>query len=73
MAAQHTASLTITVKDSAEAPITGASVQRPAGHLLGRTDSEGRLTFECELPCRVRVDAEGFVGNDFELAANAVV
>ena len=66
-------SLTLTVRDKGEAPIAGASVQRPAGHLLGRTDSEGRVTFECEMPCQVRVDAEGFVGNNFELAASATV
>ncbi len=71
--AQRPTSLTITVRDSGDTAISGASVQRPAGHLLGRTDSEGRLTFECELPCRVRVDAEGFIGNDFELAASATV
>ena len=66
-------SLTLTVRDNGDAPIAGASVQRPAGHLLGRTDSEGRVTFTCDLPCQVRVDAEGFIGNDFELAANATV
>jgi len=48
-------------------------VQKPAGHILGRTNSEGRFTFECETPCRVRVDAEGFTGNFFELAASATV
>ncbi len=48
-------------------------MQRPAGRLLGRTNTEGKLTFACELPCPVRVDAEGFVGGNFELAANATV
>lgn len=66
-------SLTLTVRDNSEGPIAGASVQRPAGHLLGRTDAEGRVTFECDLPCQVRVDAEGFIGNNFELAASATV
>lgn len=66
-------SLTLTVEDPADAPIPGASVQRPAGHLLGRTDASGRVTIECELPCQVRVDAEGFMGGNFELAANATV
>ena len=65
--------LTLTVEDAANAPIAGASVQRSGGRLLGRTDTEGRATFECELPCLVRVDAEGFVGSDFELAASATV
>jgi outer membrane receptor protein involved in Fe transport len=66
-------SLTVTVEDSANAPIAGASVQKPAGHLLGRTDGDGRFTFECETPCRIRVDADGFSGSFFELAASETV
>ena len=66
-------SLTVTVTDSADAAISGASVQKPAGHLLGHTDASGRFTFECEIPCRVRIDAEGFIGNYFELTANQTV
>ncbi len=67
------ASLTLIVEDTGNAPIAGASVQRPAGHVLGRTDGSGHVSFECELPCQVRVDAEGFVGGNFELVANATV
>jgi outer membrane receptor protein involved in Fe transport len=66
-------SLTVTVEDTANAPIAGASVQKPAGHLLGHTDADGRFTFECEIPCQIRVDAEGFAGNFFELSANQTV
>jgi len=66
-------SLTVTVEDTANTPIAGASIQRPAGHLLGRTDADGRFTFACELPCRIRIDAEGFAGNFFELAASETV
>ena len=73
LCAQKQVSLTITVTDSAEAAISGASVQKPAGHLLGHTDASGRFTFECEIPCRVRIDAEGFIGNYFELTANQTV
>ncbi|MGB9076266.1 MAG: TonB-dependent receptor [Terracidiphilus sp.] len=71
--AQKQVSLTVTVTDSSSAPIANASVQKPAGHLLGRTDVEGRFTFECEIPCRVRIDAEGFVGSYFEITANETV
>jgi outer membrane receptor protein involved in Fe transport len=71
--AQNQVSLTVTVEDSAGAPIPDASVQKPAGHILGRTDSEGRFTFECETPCRIRVEADGFTGSFFELAASATV
>jgi len=63
--AQTQVSLTLTVDDPSGAPIAGATVQKPAGHLLGRTNAEGRLTFTCELPCRIRVDAEGFTGSFF--------
>jgi len=73
LCAQKQVSLTVTVTDSAEAAISGASVQKPAGHLLGHTDASGRFTFECEIPCRVRIDAEGFIGNYFELTANQTV
>jgi len=63
----------LTVTDSASAPITGASIQKPAGHPLGHTDADGRFTFECEIPCPVRIDAEGFVGSYFELTANQTI
>ena len=65
--------ITVTVQDSANAPIAGASVQKPAGHSLGRTDPDGRFTFECETPCRIRIDADGFTGNFFELSASEIV
>jgi outer membrane receptor protein involved in Fe transport len=73
LGAQTPVSLTITVTDNGGAPIGGATVEKPAGHLLGHTDAEGRFTFECQIPCRVRVDAEGFVGSFFELTANQTV
>ncbi len=73
VSAQAPVSLTVTVEDTSNAPIAGASVQKPAGHLLGHTDADGRFTFNCELPCRIRVDAEGFAGNFFEMAASETV
>jgi hypothetical protein len=71
--AQRAVSLTLTVEDAANAVIPGASVQRTAGRLVGRTDANGRLTFGCELPCRIRVDAEGYTGSNFEISANTTV
>jgi outer membrane receptor protein involved in Fe transport len=71
--AQTPVGLTVTVEDISNAPIAGASIQKPAGHLLGHTDADGRFTFTCELPCRIRVDAEGFAGNFFEMAASETV
>ena len=73
LCAQKQVSLTVTVTDSTDAAISGASVQKPAGHLLGHTDLSGRFTFECDVPCRVRIDAEGFIGSYFELTANQTV
>jgi len=67
------ASLTLTVEDVSNSPVAGASVQRSGDQLAGRTDAEGRLTFQCELPCRVRVEAEGFVGASFTLTSSTTV
>ena len=71
--AQQPVGLTLTVTDSAGTAIANASIQKPAGHTLGHSDAEGRFAFECGLPCRVRVDAEGFVGSFFELTASQTV
>ncbi len=72
-AQQRPVSLTVTVEDNSGAAIQGASVKEASGQLLGRTDSSGRLTIECRVPCRLRIDAEGFVGQFVELSANATI
>jgi len=71
--AEPQASFTVTVEDNAGAAIPGASVQKAGGRLLGRTDTSGRVTFECEVPCRIRVDAEGYAGSDLEISASTTV
>jgi len=65
--------LTLTVEDSSGAALPGATVKQASGAVLGRTDSNGRLTFDCEIPCRLRVDAEGFTGKNIEVSANTIV
>jgi outer membrane receptor protein involved in Fe transport len=65
--------VTVTVEDSAGAVLSGASVKQASGALLGRTDTNGRLTFDCSMPCQIRVDAEGFKGKDAEISANATI
>jgi outer membrane receptor protein involved in Fe transport len=65
--------VTVTVEDSAGAALPGASVKQASGALLGRTDTSGRLTFNCEMPCQIRVDAEGFKGKDVEISANTTI
>ncbi len=65
--------VTVTVEDSAGAALSGASVKQASGALLGRTDTSGRLTFNCDMPCQIRVDAEGFKGKDVEISANTTI
>jgi outer membrane receptor protein involved in Fe transport len=73
LCAQRPMPLTLTVEDRSGAAIAGASVQEAAGQLLGRTDSDGRLTIECRIPCRLRIDAEGFTGKYVELSSSATI
>jgi outer membrane receptor protein involved in Fe transport len=73
LSAEPQASFTLTVEDNAGTAIPGASVQKAAGRLLGRTDSSGRVTFECDAPCRIRVDAEGYTGSNFEISESTTV
>ena len=63
----------MTVEDGTGAAVSGASVKQASGALLGRTDTNGRVTFDCETPCRLRIDAEGFKGKDVEVSANTTV
>lgn len=70
---QKPVSLTVTVEDKSGAAISGASVQQADGPLLGRTDTYGRLTFECRIPCRLRIDAQGFTGKNIEISSNTTV
>ncbi len=65
--------LTLTVEDSSGAAVSGANVKHASGSLLGRTDSSGRLTFDCATPCQIRIDAEGFRGTDIEISADTTV
>ena len=51
----------------------GATVKQASGSELGRTDSSGRVSFECESPCQLRIDAEGFKGKFVEISASTTV
>ncbi len=66
-------SLTLTVEDGTGAAVSGASVKQASGPLLGRTDTNGRVTFDCDPPCQLRIDAEGFKGKNIEVSANTTV
>ena len=65
--------LTATVEDSRGSALPGATVADPSGKLLGRTDSSGRLTFACSVPCRVRVSAPGFADQAVQITDGAVL
>jgi outer membrane receptor protein involved in Fe transport len=71
--AQAPVPITVRVEDSSAAAIAGASVKEAAGALLGRTDTDGRVTVECRIPCQLRVDADGFKGKFVEASANTTV
>ncbi|MGA9586314.1 MAG: TonB-dependent receptor [Terracidiphilus sp.] len=71
--AQQPVALTLTVVDKTNAAIAGASVQEANGPLLGRTDTNGQLTIHCRIPCRLRIDAQGFAGKFVEVSASTTV
>ena len=71
--AQTPVPLTLTVEDKSGAAIAGASVVQADGSLLGKTDTDGRLTFKCVIPCRLRVDAQGFTGKYAEISADTTI
>jgi outer membrane receptor protein involved in Fe transport len=71
--AQGPVPVTLTVQDSSGAAIAGASVKEAAGALLGRTDTDGHLAVQCQIPCQLRVEAEGFKGKFVEVSANTTV
>ncbi len=67
------ATLTLVVEDSGGAVVGGATIEDAAGHHLGLTDAQGRLTLECSAPCAVRVSALGFDDKRLQLSVNAIV
>jgi outer membrane receptor protein involved in Fe transport len=71
--AQTPVAVTISVVDKSGAVIAGASIQEAGGHLLGRTDTNGQLTIHCRIPCRLRIEAQGFAGKSVEVSANTTV
>jgi outer membrane receptor protein involved in Fe transport len=73
LSARAVAPFTLTVEDPSGAAVVGASVKQAAGELLGRTDTSGRVTFECQTPCQIHIDAEGFRSKDLEISANTTV
>ena len=73
LCAQQPVAITLTVVDKSGAAIAGASVQEANGPLLGRTDTNGQLTIHCRIPCRLRIEAQGFAGKFVEVSASTTV
>jgi len=65
--------LTLTIEDTAGAVIAAAEVTDSAGHSLGRTGSDGRVTVTCAAPCQLRVQAPGFAAKTLAFNANTTV
>ena len=66
--------LTLTVEDnSGRSHRRSVACRKPRGAVLGRTDGSGRVTIQCRIPCRLRIDAEGFQGKYVELSASATI
>jgi outer membrane receptor protein involved in Fe transport len=65
--------LTLTVEDASGAVVADASVVDAAGHSLGRTGSDGRLSMACRVPCAVRVDAAGFAAKTLTVNTDSTI
>jgi outer membrane receptor protein involved in Fe transport len=67
LSAQTPHPIEVTVKDSRGSAISGATIADSLGHSLGHTDTDGRLSFQCNDPCNVRVQADGFSDKSIQL------
>ncbi len=65
--------LTLTVEDDAGAALPAAVITDVAGHALGHTGSDGRLSLTCSAPCQLRVEAPGFAAKELTLSTDTTV
>ena len=65
--------LTLTVEDTSGAVLAAAQVEDSAGHSLGRTGSDGRVSFTCAIPCKLHVAAPGFAAKTLALSADTII
>jgi outer membrane cobalamin receptor len=73
LCAQTVTTITLTVEDGRGTAVAGAMVRDDAGHLLGTSGADGRLTLECAAPCQLRVDARGFSQQSVTVATAATI
>jgi outer membrane receptor protein involved in Fe transport len=59
------------VEDGAGRVIAGAVVRDAAGRVLATGDAAGRVSFACDAPCAVRVEAQGFAALNVSLDVRA--
>ncbi len=71
--AQTASLIAVTVEDSRGAAIAGATVADASGHPLGRTDIDGRFSLQCDKPCTVQVQAQGFSDQSVQIAAPTTI
>ncbi len=61
------------MEDSGSRALPDAAIKNAAGQLLGRTNTNGRLTIPCASPCRLRVDAQGFAGKTLLVNSDTIL
>lgn len=66
-------SLSLTVDDNSGTPIAAAVITDISGHILARTDAQGRAAIDCATPCRVHIAAPAFQPRDLTLTGNITV
>lgn len=65
--------VTVTVVDTSGAALAGALLTDASDKPLAHTDAQGRATFDCAAPCRVRIAAPDFAPQTLSLDSGATV
>lgn len=65
--------VTVTVVDTNGAALAGALLTDASDKPLAHTDAQGRATFDCAAPCRVRIAAPDFAPQTLSLDSGATV
>ena len=71
--AQSATTITIAIEDGNGSAVAGAAISDLNGELLGRSDSFGRASVNCAVPCSVRISAPGFATQSVTLTTAATI
>ena len=71
--AQSATTIPIAIEDGHGSAVAGAAIADLNGELLGRSDSSGRATVNCAVPCSVRISAPGFATQSVTLTTAATI